>query len=171
MPINVVNQFELQWTSTDLTVGELKHHIQRRSGTPATMQFLFHKGNELNNEDRSLSEYGLNLDSTLILIIRSGDPQLGDEDGHGQERTLHIMNSRLMNVFEFLTTIDLEGTDTVLHLEEEICRVLGCNIQSQRLDTGDSPLNNRSRIHDIPELMIHPVVHLTILPGYRFNTN
>ena len=86
MPINVANQFELQLTSTDLTVGELKHRIQRRLGTPATMQFLFHKGNELNNEDRSLSEYGLNLDSTLILIIRSSDPQLRDEDGHGQER-------------------------------------------------------------------------------------
>lgn len=77
------------------------------------------------------------------------------------------MNSRSMNV---LTTIDLEGTDTVLHLKEEICRVLGYDIQSQRLDTGDSPLNNRSRIQDIPELMIHPVVYLTILPGYWFNT-
>lgn len=73
----------LQVTSTNVTVGRLKQLVERRMHIPAGLQSLFFNGMEL-QDDGTLVQFGVDLNSTLFLIVRSDgnqeNPLLVNED-------------------------------------------------------------------------------------------
>lgn len=83
MTITVRNEFELQVTSTNVTVGRLKQQVERRMHIPAALQSLFFEGMEL-QDDGTLVQFGVDLNSTLILIVpgdgNQENPVLVNED-------------------------------------------------------------------------------------------
>lgn len=85
MPITVRNEFEV--TSTNVAVGRLKQLVERRMHIPTALQSLFFNGMEL-QDDGTLVQFGVDLNSTLFLIVR-GDgnqenpPLLNEDDEQG----------------------------------------------------------------------------------------
>ncbi|KAK9938431.1 hypothetical protein M0R45_015170 [Rubus argutus] len=89
MPITVRNEFELQVTTTNVTVVRLKQLVERRMHIPAALQSLFFNGMEL-QDDGTLVQFGVDLNSTLFLIVRGDGNQenpllLNEDDEQGPD--------------------------------------------------------------------------------------
>lgn len=71
------NNLELTQLDPQSTIGQLKEHLQQRTGVPPSLQKLLHKGRRLVEDAKTLSELGFN-DKTKLMLMGSAPQQVAE---------------------------------------------------------------------------------------------